>query len=140
MNILKILTPKRSLGNFGERAACKYLKKNGYKILERNYVAFNKEIDVIAARDGVTAFIEVKTRTDGVENPNEQRPASAVTPEKQRGIITAAKCYLGFNRPDTRARLDVIEVLVKNGGKRRRVVEIKHLKGAFNLNTAHRRK
>ena len=67
-------------------------------------------------------------------------PASAVTPEKQRGIITAAKCYLGFNRPDTRARLDVIEVLVKNGGKRRRVVEIKHLKGAFNLNTAHRRK
>ena len=47
MKILDILTPNRKKGNIGERAAVRFLRKNGYKILERNYVALGSEIDEI---------------------------------------------------------------------------------------------
>ncbi len=51
MNILKIFTEKRIIGNIGEDAVVKYLKKNHYKILERNYVMGDHEIDIIAEND-----------------------------------------------------------------------------------------
>ena len=140
MNILKLLTPARLIGNFGERAACKYLKRKGYKILKRNYVGLNKrEIDIIARKDNVTAFVEVKTRSADYQSPNEPRPASAVTPEKQLGLITAAKCYIGYNRPNTRIRFDILEIYVKKQGRNREIQKINHLENAFNYNTALRR-
>ena len=86
MNILKILTVKREIGNIGELAAVKFLRKNGYKILERNYVAAGYEIDIIAENRDYTVFTEVKTRTLGAQSPKEARPASSVTPEKQRKL------------------------------------------------------
>jgi putative endonuclease len=90
MRILEILTPKRLIGNLGENAAVKYLRKNKYKIIKKNYTAVGAEIDVIAEKDGVTAFIEVKTRNVKHLGYKEARPASSVTPEKQRKIIKAA--------------------------------------------------
>ena len=48
MKILEVLTRSRIIGNVGERAAAVYLKRKGYKIIERNYVAENNEIDIIA--------------------------------------------------------------------------------------------
>lgn len=125
-----------SLGRFGERAAARYLKKNGYKILERNYVAASHEVDIIAKSREYLIFVEVKTRTVGKEDPREPRPSSAVTPEKQRSIIAAAKCYGKFISGIKR-RLDIIEVYAEECGKKRTVREIKHLEGAFNVNTAY---
>ncbi len=139
MNILKILTPKRILGNFGERAACKYLKRNGYKILARNYVALGHEIDIIAKNKELTAFVEVKTRSLSGNYFEGTRPSSAVTPEKQRSIIKTAKFYIAENRLDGRVRLDVIEVLTDGTGKNTKVSQIKHLTGAFNIDTSKRR-
>ena len=96
MEILKVNTERRKLGDFGEKAAAKALKKDGYRILERNYAPEDAEIDIIAEKDGVTAFVEVKTRhkSDADASRIEPRPASAVTPKKQRAIIGAAKVYL----------------------------------------------
>ncbi len=136
MKILSIKTEKMSLGRFGEAAAARYLRKNGYKILERNYVAASHEVDIIARDREHIIFAEVKTRTVGKENPNEPRPASAVSAEKQRSIITAARCYSRF-MSGIKQRLDIIEVYVEEQGKKRRVKEIKHLEGAFNVNTAY---
>lgn len=136
MKILEILTPKRNLGNFGERAAAKYLKKQGYKILERNYVYNNHEIDLIARRGDVTVFAEVKCRTAGYESPKEPRPASAVTPKKQRAIIDTAHGYMLEYGCKGRKRLDVIEVYAERTGKGLKVKEIKHLEGAFTRDTA----
>ena len=136
MNILKILTEKRRIGNFGERAAAGLLRKKGYKILERNYVSENAEIDLIARDSEFTVFIEVKTRKHGTDNPSEPRPASAVTPEKQRAIIGAARGYLACNPSHRRARFDVVEVYYDGEGRRRIVREMQHLEGAFNLDTA----
>ena len=64
MKILELLTPKRKIGNRGEKEACRFLKKNGYKIKRTNYVANGHEIDVIAENAKTLAFIEVKTRTE----------------------------------------------------------------------------
>ena len=89
MNILKILTEKRLKGNLGERAAAKYLKKKGYKILERNLVANGNEIDIVAfdKKRNTVVFTEVKARSIRGIGSFESRPAASVTPEKQRKII-----------------------------------------------------
>ena len=104
MNILKILTERRMTGNFGEGEAAKLLKKKRYKILAKNHVEGDGEIDIIAADSEFTVFVEVKTRKYGVDNPIEPRAASSVTPEKQRRIIKAAKTYLAYNPTDKKVR------------------------------------
>ena len=136
MKILEILTPKRLLGNLGEDSAAKFLRKNGYRVLERNYVDEGYEVDIIARRQDILAFVEVKSRTIGHENPREPRPASAVTPEKQRRIIRAAKAYVAHHPTDKKIRFDIVEVYYDGEGSKRRVREINHLEGAFNVNTA----
>ena len=136
MNILKVLTERRLTGNFGEDEAAKLLKKKGYKIFAKNHVEGDGEIDIIAADSEFTVFVEVKTRKYGVDNPVEPRAASSVTPEKQRRIIKAAKTYLAYNPTDKKVRFDVIEVYYDTEGAKRRVREINHLEGAFDLNTA----
>ena len=137
MNILKIKTPKRQLGSYGERMARRYLRRHGYRILKKNFVADSHEIDIIAKRRDTVAFIEVKTRTVGHENPNEPRPASSVDAQKQRGIIKAARFYAAYNPSDKKKRFDIIEVYVNNNNGRYSVADIKHLVNTFNLNTAY---
>lgn len=137
MKILEVLTKKRKTGNIGERFAEKLLKKSGYKILKRNYVAFNSEIDIIAENKDTIAFVEVKARTVSAINPREPRPASAVTQEKQRKIISAAKYYLGAKPCEKHVSLDIIEVYLNNDES---LADIIHIENAFNRNTAYERK
>ena len=137
MNILEILTPKRIIGNFGEKEAARMLRKKGYRILEQNYTARNAEIDIIARRKDLTVFVEVKTRNIASVGLIESRPASAVTPEKQRKIIKAAGCYNSRNPSSTRLRFDIVEVYIEKAGDKPKVKEIKHLEGAFDLNSAY---
>ncbi len=54
---------RQELGRFGENAVAYYLEKKGYRILKRNYRVKGGELDIIAEKDGVVAFVEVKTRT-----------------------------------------------------------------------------
>ena len=136
MQILKIKTEKRLLGSYGERAACRFLRKNGYRIIKKNFVADSNEIDVIAEDKEALVFVEVKTRTIGKESPNEPRPASSVTPEKQRAIINAARVYIANNPIKKKKRFDIIEVYVNQNKDKYSLAEIKHLKNTFNLNTA----
>ena len=135
MNILKVLTERRKTGNVGEDAAAKFLRKHGYRILERNFAELGAEIDIIAKNREYYVFVEVKTRTLGHQSPKEPRPASSVTPEKQRKIITVAKWYLGTVPKGRRIRFDVIEVYLN---EEKEVQRIMHLENAFNYDTAHR--
>ena len=137
MEILKIDTEKRRLGTFGEKRAVRYLRWHGYRILKRNFVADNFEIDIIARRNKTTAFIEVKTRTVGTENPNEPRPASSVNARKQRAIIKVARMYSAYYPSKTKKRFDIIEVYVNQNNGKYKTAEIKHLENTFNLNTAY---
>ena len=139
MNILKILTEKRIKGNLGEDASAKFLKKNGYKILERNFVDDGHEIDIVAydKKRSTVVFVEVKTRSVGNIGKMESRPAASVTPEKQRKIISASTRFMSRVGRNKRMRYDVIEVFLENVGGKDKVKEIKHLVSAFDFNTAY---
>lgn len=98
---------KRRLGFWGEHSAVKFLKRNGYKILERNYRCPFGEVDIIAARDEVIAFCEVKTRSDRTFGmPNE-----AVRRDRQKRYINAARYYFNGRTIDCTVRFDIIEIL-----------------------------
>ena len=140
MNILKILTEARKTGNFGERAAARYLKKNGYRIVRKNYTAADAEIDIIARKGQMLSFVEVKARNINNVGGIESRPAASVTPEKQRKIIKCASCFLARYPEKPRISFDVIEVYLENCKSGVKVNEIKHIQNAFDKNTAYRRR
>ena len=137
MKILELLTPKRKIGNLGEDAAVKYLRRHRYKILEKNYISGNHEIDIIARCGDVISYTEVKARTVKDSAQYESRPAAAVTPAKQRAIISAASYYHKVHGEGLRARFDVIEVYLIDTQRGKRVDKVIHLEGAFNKDTAY---
>lgn len=110
------------LGNKGEDIAADYLKKSGFKILFRNWKWGKNEIDIIAEKDDLVVFVEVKTRTSdflgGV--------ASAITTEKQKSIIFAANGYIQKFNVDKESRFDVLTI-IKTGDKH----QIEHIEYAF---------
>jgi putative endonuclease len=95
----------RWLGDRGERAAARYLRRKGMRVIVRGYRTRLGEIDLIA-RDGDTlVFVEVKSRRQGV-------PAEAVTPEKQRRITLAALHFLRkHGLLDVRSRFDIVAIV-----------------------------
>ncbi len=95
-------------GAQGEEQATEFLKKKGYKILEKNYKNKLGEIDIIAKFKDYICFIEVKTRSTLFSG----RPCEAVTVPKQRKIKMTALVYLklkGLTESDV--RFDVVEIL-----------------------------
>lgn len=126
-------TDRQKTGDYGERCAARYLMRRGYRIQARNWRADHREIDLIAVRFGVIAFVEVKTRTYLPGDTDALPPRAAVGTEKQYFTRQAAKRYL-YEHPTTRKpRMDVIEVYLTAGtdGKRPRVQKIHHLPGAY---------
>ena len=94
------------LGKKGENKACRYLRWHGWKILERNYKNPFGEVDIIAKKRDVFAFIEVKTRLNDVFGT----PAQAVNEQRQRRYVQAAKFYFYGKSVDCTVRFDIIEV------------------------------
>lgn len=111
-------------GKSGEKVAVKFLKQNGYKIIETNYKTRLAEIDIIALDKKVLCFIEVKTRKSDAFGT----PAEAVDARKQKKIITGASSYLLSNNLDTEVRFDVIEVYADEKFKN---VKVNLIKNAF---------
>lgn len=111
------------MGKQGEEIACKYLEKNNYKILDKNFNLRTGEIDIIAIDKQEIVFIEVKTRT----NNKYGMPAEAVTMEKLNKIYKTANSYIyKRNLYNISARIDVVEVFVDKNKQR-----IKHLKNVL---------
>lgn len=121
------------IGKKGEKLAANFLKRNGYKILERNLHQSHNEIDIIASNKEYIVFVEVKTRTANKDLflPYGS-PATAVTKEKQKRTVRAATNYLltqSKKAKEKQPRMDVIEVyLEKETGK---LLEINHITDAF---------
>ncbi len=110
-------------GKAGERAAVKFLKKSGYKILEKNFRKTYGEIDIIAQQGENIAFVEVKTRKSAAFGT----PAEFVTKDKQKKIIKCAYTYIQENDLDAGFTFDVIEVYMENA----KIININHIKNAF---------
>src|SRR5476651_1758688 len=106
-------------GELGERAAKKYLKKQGLKFLAANFRSERGEIDLIFRDDHCLAFVEVKTRS----SENWSRPAAAVNSERRRRLSQCALDYLRLlKNPQVKIRFDIVEVLLKDGA----ISEIRH--------------
>ena len=108
----------RTVGNAGEALACRYLEKNGYKILERNkhYSRFC-EIDIIAQTKDTVVFVEVKTRkTNSFGTPFE-----AITKTKYENLKKGVQYYLLENKVK-KYRIDVVGITLKPE------LKIEHLK------------
>ncbi len=103
------------IGRFGENAATAYLKKKGYKILERNFRAGHNEIDIIASLGNEIVFFEVKTRTLSIRNDLPYGdPLEAVDYLKQKRTLEAASAYLYKSDTDLLPRFDILEVYLKH--------------------------
>lgn len=107
--------------NRGEKAAARFLKKNGYKILCQNFKCRLGEIDIIAKDGDILVFAEVKQR----KNADFGHPEDFVDFRKQRKIRKTAEIYLLKNKTKPICRFDVISVL---GEKK---FNITHIKNAF---------
>ncbi len=119
------------IGKFGEDTATVYLKKNGYRIVDRNVHVSHNEIDIIAKDKSYLVFVEVKTRsTDSTLYSDFGTPASAVTRSKQQRTVEAARNYLKTTKySKLQPRFDVIEVYVDKD--KRKVININHIINAF---------
>jgi putative endonuclease len=109
---------KKKLGKEGEKQARKFLKKNGYKIVKKNYVTPFGEVDIIVKKGDVVAFVEVKTRLSDIFG----MPAEAVNKAKQHKYILAAKYFFSRYQIGATVRFDIVEVFKG---------QINHIENAF---------
>ncbi|WP_311482085.1 YraN family protein [uncultured Anaerococcus sp.] len=101
------MTIKRQVGDFGEEITAEYLERNGYRILGRNYSKPFGEIDIIATKDDLISFVEVKTRKSDAF----AYAAEAVDFYKQQRIKRASQAYLVENNmTDFLMSFDIAEV------------------------------
>lgn len=99
-----------ALGDKGENVAARYLRNQGYRIIERNVRSEAGEIDIVARDGRVLVFVEVKTRAYDDPTPEDQ-----VNAEKQRRLTRAAKAFLSrYGTPQPPSRFDVVAVLWPN--------------------------
>lgn len=116
----------REMGDEGEQIATDFLKRKGYKIIDRNFWCRQGEIDIIAKKEDEYVFCEVKTR----KNLKYGEPRDSVNEIKRKHILDATRYYLYKNDLyDKYIRFDVIEVYIyKNKNY------INHIKNAnFNM-------
>ena len=118
-----MLNTRQKFGEKGESIAARYLKKNGYQILEQNYRNQLGEIDIIALEKKTLVFVEVKSR----KSIHYGSPKWAVTPRKQRQISMVALAYLkSTGQAQASARFDVVTVIANRNG-----LQIEIIKNAF---------
>jgi len=118
-------TEKQKVGNLGENLACRFLEERGFKIIERNYRKKWGELDIIAEKEGILHFVEVKSLTwrpgrqveylpeDNVRLWKKQRMSRAIRTyfldrkisDEQDFEIDIAAVFLDFNRKKARIRM-----------------------------------
>ena len=116
------MNQRKLLGNAGEGLVVNYLKDRKFKIVERNFFCRLGEVDIIAKKEDLLVFVEVKTRKKAYF------PISTViTPGKQRKIIATTKLFISKNDIyDKVCRFDVA-IVVWDGEKH----EIEYIEDAF---------
>ena len=110
------------LGKLGEELAVSFLEKDGYTILDTNWIFQKAEVDIIAQKDKVLAIVEVKTRSSlefGL-------PQDFVKPKKIQLLVKAVNEYVISKDLEVEVRFDIIAIH-KNGKK----FEIEHIIDAF---------
>jgi len=115
----------QELGSRGEDLAASHLHGRGWQIVERNWRFHHKEIDLVARRGDVIAFVEVKTR--GARPLG--HPLDTITAAKRRDLAIAARGWIASRgRPGDSYRFDAVAVLRDPDG-----VRVEHVEDAWRL-------
>lgn len=115
------MSEKLDKGKLGEEHAADFLVRKGYSILDRNFTSLNSEIDLIAQKDDLLVFVEVRVRA----NADYGFPETTLTRTKMNAIKRGAARYL-WNKPKPgKVRFDMISIVEKP------VFEIVHFEDAF---------
>lgn len=110
-------------GHWGEEVAAGYLRRQGYTILHRNYRVGHRDLDIVALRGDVLAFVEVKTRRENSLVDAEL----AVDGRKIQSVSIAANSYIKRFNINALIRFDVITVVGSPSG----AYCINHIEDAF---------
>ena len=115
---------RNKTGVWGELFAVRYLRDKGYKIMTSNYVCRFGEIDIVAMKNNVLCFVEVKTRNKDTD----LRPMEAVDAGKRNRLEMAAKSFMSRTGIMCSTRFDVCEVYVDDDDK---LFELNYIENAF---------
>jgi len=115
---------RRDTGMLGEKLACEFLGKNGYDIVETNYRCTEGEIDIIARREDVLVFVEVRTKTSRQFGS----PEESITGRKRERLRAVAEHY-GQERDNLPGswRIDVMAIQLDRNN---RVKRLQHIENA----------
>ncbi|OPX51243.1 hypothetical protein CLTHE_00310 [Clostridium thermobutyricum DSM 4928] len=118
----------KTIGDYGEDIACKFLISKGYRIIEKNFRNRFGEIDLICLKNNILTFTEVKTRYYS----NYGLPKEAVNFNKRKNIIFLSKFFISKNNfNDFFIRFDVIEIFLNINSDS---YKINFIKDAFRVN------
>jgi putative endonuclease len=130
-----MLTRRVDTGRLGERVAIRFLERNGYRLVERNYRTREGEIDLIASRGSLLVFCEVKALRAGAgATRGPCHPLEGVGPAKRRQVRRIARSWLadrratGARQAGREIRFDAIGILFSSTGE---VKRLDHVEGAF---------
>lgn len=116
---------RQAFGELGERIAERWLRRSGWRVVERRFRSGHRDIDLVMEREGTVAFVEVKAR----RGDRFGTPVEAVNWRKQKELSRSATVWIArHGRADTSYRFDVVGVLVE--GER---VRVRHVPNAFPL-------
>ncbi len=110
----------------GEDIAVDYLKKKGYKIIERNFRKGYTEIDIIAVKDDTLVFVEVKSRKSNSYGD----PFESIAPWKVKNLVKTAEFYklLHPRLPDF-MRIDAVGVFLSPDDRIQKIEHIENISG-----------
>src|SRR5437879_2320418 len=116
---------RQAFGALGELIAERWLRRKGWRIVQRRFRSGHRDIDLVVEREGMVAFVEVKARRGARFGD----PVEAVNWSKQKELARSASVWIDrHGKPSESYRFDVVGVLVE--GDR---VRIRHVPNAFSL-------
>lgn len=107
---------RKEVGRIGEDIAARFLERNGYKVIERNYRQKWGEIDIIASKADTVRFVEVKAVSsrggDDFSREMDRRPEELVHASKLRKVARTAALYMEERRDRREYQIDVVGVII----------------------------
>ncbi len=116
------LAHNKAFGDRGEEIAVEFLLKDGYNILHKNWRFGRLEMDIVAEKDSLVIFVEVKTR----KNELFGLPEDSVDHLKEKKIAKLAAKYMEEFQIEKEVRFDIISIILKTD-----YIKIKQIKDAF---------
>jgi len=116
---------RQAFGELGERIAERWLKRTGWRVLQRRFRSGHRDIDLVVELEGTVVFVEVKAR----RGARFGQPVEAVNWRKQKELTKSAHIWIDrHGRPEESYRFDVVGVLMTG-----EQVRIRHVEDAFQL-------